>query len=105
AAALAVMIALGRQVRGVTRTDALVRGVALAALPWLGTEFAPVSAVSIALLIWRLPSRDRVAVATPYVTSLALWFGFFWRLYGTPSPSAPYGSSAPMALAPAAPGP
>ena len=99
AAALAVMIAIGRQVRGVSRTDALVRGVALAVLPWLGTKYAPMSAVSIALLIWRLPSRDRVAVAAPYVISLALWFGFFWWLYGTPSPSAPYGSSHQMSLA------
>ncbi len=99
AAALAVMIAIGRQVRGVSRTDALVRGVALAALPWLGTKYAPMSAVSIALLLWRLPSRDRVAVAAPYVASLALWFGFFWWLYGTPSPSAPYGSSHQMSLA------
>jgi hypothetical protein len=65
------------------------------------------SAVSIALLIWRLPSRDKVAVATPYVASLALWFGFFWWLYGTPSPSAPYGSShqmSPATLAAGLPG-
>jgi len=98
AAALAVMIGIGRQVRDVSRTDALLRGVALAALPWLGTKYAPMSAVSIALLLWRLPSRNRVAVAAPYVASLALWFAFFWWLYGTPSPSAPYGGSQPMSL-------
>ena len=41
----------------------------------------------------------RAAIVAPYAASVALWFGFFWWIYGTPSPTAPYGPAHQMALA------
>ena len=37
-------------------------------------------------------------LALPVVSALA-WFGFFYVIYGTPSPSAPYGTYTQSALA------
>ncbi|HET6316088.1 MAG TPA: hypothetical protein VFG86_06505, partial [Chloroflexota bacterium] len=98
-AALVMMVALGRPVRADGRADGALRGLALASLPWLGTKYAPMSAVALALLIWRLAPRVRLALVAPYLASLGAWLAFFWWLYGTPSPSAPYGASHQMSLA------
>jgi len=75
--------------------------VALAALPWLHTRFVVLAAgfglaVAIALLQDRqrpVPARVRrlfTFAAVPVVSAIA-WFGFFYVLYGTPDPTAPYG--------------
>jgi hypothetical protein len=73
-----------------------IRGVALALLPWLHTKFIVILA---ALTVWLLfelrhQMRSAVAVALPIVISVMLWLGFFYVLYGTPDPQAPYGSYA-----------
>jgi hypothetical protein len=78
--------------------DAILRGVALGALPWLSTKYAPMSLVALALVWWAERER-RAAIVLPYAASVGLWFGFFWWIYGTPSPAAPYGPAHQMTLA------
>ncbi len=94
AAALAVMIAL-------TTGHPLVAGLACAALPWLSTKYAPMSAVLLALgcitgagpFTWRLaPWRALAARVVPYALSLAGWFAFFYAFWGKARPQAPYGA-------------
>ncbi|MGQ0737308.1 MAG: hypothetical protein ACT4QD_27140 [Acidobacteriota bacterium] len=83
-------------------------GLASAALPWLSTKYAPMSAVLVlvacARLAWpakegraaRLSVGDIVpgtfAVIAPYALSLAAWFWFFYAIWGVPLPQAPYGA-------------
>ena len=78
--------------------DAIVRGIALGVLPWLGTKYFPMSLVALGLA-WAAHRERRGAVVAPYAMAIALWFGFFWWIYGTPSPMAPYGASHQMSLA------
>jgi hypothetical protein len=93
AAALAVMI-------GITTPSPWVLGVVCGALPWLSTKYAPMSAVLLVTGVlrgsgpssWRLvPPRAVLAAALPYGAMLAAWFAFFYALWGTPMPQAPYG--------------
>lgn len=76
----------------------------LAALPFLHTRFVILSAgfgLAILASIWRDDSGDRAArrrragafLAIPTIGACA-WFGYFWIIYGTPSPVAPYGVGA-----------
>ena len=82
-------------------TRALVAvSTALAWLPWLHTRFAVLAAglgIAIGWRLWRQPgatSRDRqVRLAAFFLVPLlsaVAWFGFFYVLYGTFSPTAPY---------------
>jgi hypothetical protein len=100
-AALAVLVALAwRADADETRASAVVRGLAVGALPWLGTKYAPMAAVIGLLLVARAP-KDRgraVALATPALVSVAAWLAWFAAFWGTPSPTAPYGSAHQMAL-------
>ncbi len=42
---------------------------------------------------WRLtPIRSIAAAAIPYAALLAAWFTFFYVIWGSPLPSAPYGA-------------
>jgi hypothetical protein len=76
---------------------------ALAALPWLHTRFAVLSAGLGAVIVWRLlvgparPLAERrrrvLAFAAAPAASALLWFTFFYVLYGTPNPAAPYGAN------------
>ena len=81
----------------------VVTSALLAALPWLHTRFA-VLAVGFGLaVVWALLVADRRQLgrfgrrrlasflALPVLGALA-WFGFFFLVYGTPNPAAPYGS-------------
>ena len=90
----------------------LVVGLACAALPWLSTKYAPMSAALVVVALGRLawPLRTEgsdapsgsttlqralvpvLAIVLPYVVSLAGWFAFFDWIWGTPSPRAPYGA-------------
>jgi hypothetical protein len=109
AAALAVVVAMTMALsmtpesRDVSR--ALMVGTAAAALPWLSTKYAPMSAalVSVALarvwIAWPHRLAKPVAGATlslgilaPYLLSLAAWFAFFYAYWGIPLPQAPYGA-------------
>ena len=78
-------------------------GLALAALPWLHTRYV-VAAVSLGLLLLvrergrhNLSRRAAALLAIP-VVSATCWFGFFYVIYGTPDPRAPYGGVTQTAL-------
>jgi hypothetical protein len=94
AAALAVMV-------GITTRTPWVLGLACGSLPWLSTKYAPMSAALLATGLvsgagsasWRLPPiRSLVAAAVPYGALLAAWLTFFYVIWGTPAPQAPYGA-------------
>lgn len=103
-AALAVMIALVTSIRtnpahaGMARWLAV--GIACAALPWLSTKYAPMSAALVVVAVLRLKSGPAPllrnpkawAVAGPYALSLIGWFAFFYAIWGIPLPMAPYGA-------------
>ena len=84
-----------------TRTiDIVATAALLAALPWLHTRFALLAgafgvAVVVVLLREPVPLGARLrrvaAFAVIPIVSAALWLSFFWRIYGTPDPRAPYG--------------
>lgn len=81
----------------------VVRGLAVAALPWLGTKYAPMSvviagALSVRAAAGRRPLRLAAAMA-PWTVSVALWLAFFAWIWGSPLPTAPYGSAHQTALA------
>ena len=100
-AALAVLVALAwRPGTADTRATSVVRGLALGALPWLGTKYAPMALVIAVLLAMRAP-KDRArlaAIAAPAVVLVVAWLAWFAWLWGTPSPTAPYGTAHQMAL-------
>jgi hypothetical protein len=100
----------------------LIVGGCCAALPWLSTKYAPMSAALVVVAMARIQfphgaggvggaagagatggtgaagaaGAGRVlllaAIAVPYVVSLALWFSFFYWIWGVALPQAPYGA-------------
>lgn len=102
--AVAVAVALALRPRPDRRAwHDLGIGVMAAALPWLSTKYAPMSAAILAVAlgrrIWPMHVGERrdglvasaLRLVTPYAISLAGWFAFFYAYWGTPMPSAPYG--------------
>ena len=94
AAGLAVMI-------GITTRHPVVLGLACGALPWLSTKYAPMSVALLATGLftgwgpstWRLkPARALAQAVLSYGALLAAWFAFFWIIWGSPRPQAPYGA-------------
>jgi hypothetical protein len=106
---------------------ALLHGAALALLPWLHTRFvllaAALAVCVLARIAWPsrlvgpagltgLARRERARAALPVAgaflavpaASAAAWFTFFYVVYGTPDPSAPYGAYTQSALVNIAPG-
>lgn len=87
---------------GLPRARSMVLGSAgIAALPWLHTRLAILAGGFGALIVWRLviesgcPIRERlrraaVCFALPVVSAIG-WFTYFWVIYGTLNPTAPYG--------------
>lgn len=73
-------------------------GVLLGILPWLHTRFtllAGAFGLIFAVRLWR-GSGGRQAVARFAAAPLMLaasWFAYFWLIYGTLNPAAPYGNS------------
>lgn len=77
-----------------------VSGAALALLPWLQTRLAILAVTAAARLALRLKSvRQAMVFAAVPTVSAALWFTFFYRVYGTFNPAAPYGSYTQTAVA------
>ncbi len=71
-------------------------GAALATLPWLHTRFAVVAGVlglALVLRLIRRPEgrRDIARLLAVPAVSAAGWFTYFWLIYGTLDPTAPYG--------------
>lgn len=70
-------------------------GSALALLPWLHTRFAVLAGAGgavLALRAWQAGRAGAVVrlLAVPVASALG-WFAYFWIIYGTPDPGAPYG--------------
>ena len=70
-----------------------LRGLVLATLPWMHTKFAVLLAV---LTVWLLIElrgqiKESIALLAPIVVSGVLWLSFFYVVYGTIDPQAPYG--------------
>ncbi len=87
-------------------------GTSLAMLPWLHTRFAVLAAglgLILGLRVWHCDWRARALLSLFVVPigSAAAWFAFFWAIWGTPNPAAPYGQATQSAwahLQPAIPG-
>jgi hypothetical protein len=99
-AALAVMVAIGWRTGAASAGVMLCRGAAIGALPWLSTKYAPMAAAvaMVALVRTGWDRRAMAALLTPIAVAFAAWFAFFFLIWGTMSPSAPYGLSEPMTL-------
>ena len=71
----------------------VVRGVLLALLPWLHTKFVIFLAVFGGVLLFQLRRRPRAAaaLAAPMALSIGAWLAFFYVIYGSFNPEAPYG--------------
>jgi hypothetical protein len=69
-----------------------IAGISLAILPWLQTRLAIV-AVSAGLLVCARARhlRHLALFAVVPIVSAVGWLGFFYAIYGTPNPAAPYG--------------
>jgi hypothetical protein len=78
----------------------VVRGAALACLPWLHTKFVVFLVVLSAAILVRLRMRikETVALVGPIALSVIGWLAYFHVIYGTTDPQAPYGSSPELAL-------
>ena len=78
-------------------------GAGLAALPWLHTRFVILAAMLGLAVIAQLatrrirPTRLAAFLFVPAV-SAAAWFAFFWIIWGTPNPMAPYGRDTESSL-------
>jgi hypothetical protein len=79
-------------------------GIAIAALPWLHTRFAILAAtltLVIAVRVVTMPHAIKrlAALGAVPLVSAAAWFLFFWSIYGTPNPAAPYGGASQAGIA------
>jgi hypothetical protein len=102
ASALVLIGVAGLMLPGASRNSWLLRGAALALLPWLHLRFSALAGALGAMIVLRLIGRREMRemasfVAIPSV-SAAAWFGYFYVLYGIPFPWAPYGGLTQTAL-------
>jgi len=102
ALALAVTTPLARPGAG----RHLTIGIACAALPWLSTKYAPMSAALMLIAfarLWHGPvallrEPKAWALSLPYGTALIAWFSFFYIYWGSPLPTAAYGEHGQTSL-------
>lgn len=96
-AGVSALVALDTGARRLSGRAWLATGAALAALPWLHTRFAIIAGVlgvALALRLWRRDAHRADLVrflAVPIVSAVA-WFVYFYAIYGTVNPAAPYGA-------------
>jgi hypothetical protein len=94
--AVSTLVARDRQLE-VSTARWLWTGTALALLPWLHTRFALLAgALGAALAVRQMTlggARAMAPLLAVPIVSAAAWFGYFWVIYGTPNPAAPYGVS------------
>jgi len=98
--ALAVLAVVAWKPESTEAGVMVARGIAIGALPWLSTKYAPMAAAAALVLLVRARGNLRALVPAliPAGILAAAWFGFFYWIWGTVSPSAPYGSSEPLTL-------
>ncbi len=101
AVGLLVMIETGRPI---PRAAVWLVSAGLAALPWLHARFAVIAAAVGVCLFARLATHeDRRSYLTALLllpaVAVAAWFGYFWLIWDTPNPAAPYGADTGTALA------
>jgi len=98
--ALAVLTVLAWRPESTSTTTQIVRGIALGALPWLSTKYAVMAAAATLVVAVRARWQLRSLIVMCLTSAIlgASWFGFFYWIWGTLSPSAPYGRSDPMTL-------
>lgn len=83
--------------RDIAARSLIAAGTALAILPWLHSRFAILAAVLGVLIVLRLAQRSdpiksiATFLAVPAVAGIA-WFAYFYAIWGSPSPAAPYGA-------------
>lgn len=79
--------------REVSNRMLIAIGAALAVLPWLHTRFAVLAGLLGMIIVIRLATLPRIArfLSVPVVAGGA-WFAFFWMIWGSPNPAAPYGA-------------
>jgi hypothetical protein len=83
--------------REITNRKLLACGSALASLPWLHSRFAVLAGLFGVIIVLRLIRRPHALsaiaafLAAPVIAGAA-WFAFFWIIWGSPSPTAPYGA-------------
>ncbi|WP_110171354.1 hypothetical protein [Luteitalea pratensis] len=109
--AVAVLVAAqGRPDRGARLpiVSTCAASLALGLLPWLHTRYAILSIGFGAAMCLQIAARRDWRALTAFMTPASLlaasWFGFFFVVYGTANPSAPYGAYTQMALAHLLPG-
>ena len=98
ACAIWLIVTLSRGDR-VKRSVLVTVSLVLAAMPWLHTRFAVLAGVLGATIVAQLLRRQRrlgdlVAFAAGPAAFALAWFAFFYTLYGTFNPTAPYGPPA-----------
>jgi hypothetical protein len=87
-------LADGRDVSG---RVLIAAGAGLAILPWLHSRFAVLAGILGVLIVARLANRARSLadvsrfLSVPAIAGLA-WFAFFYVIWGSASPMAPYGA-------------
>ena len=90
---LLIELSDGREVRDRTL---IAVGLAIAILPWLHSRFAVIAGMLGLLIVLRLLQRSAAGrriglfMLAPLVAGLA-WFTFFYVIWGSASPTAPYG--------------
>lgn len=79
--------------RDVSTRMLMAPGSALAILPWLHSRFAVLAGLLGLIVVFRLASVSRIVafLSVPLVAG-AGWFAYFWLIWGSPSPAAPYGA-------------
>ncbi|MEO7157374.1 MAG: hypothetical protein ABI039_07430, partial [Vicinamibacterales bacterium] len=83
--------------RDATRWSLFAAGSALALMPWLHSRFAVLAAILGGVIALRLAQRSNAVkniatfLAVPAVAGVG-WFMFFYLIWGSVSPTAPYGA-------------
>jgi hypothetical protein len=87
----------------------IAQALAIAALPWLSTKYAPMAVALLAVGVARIlrpgpkagtidregwsPASAAAVLVVPFALSIGAWLWFFYAFWGSPLPSAPYGAS------------
>jgi len=105
-AAALILVGVHALSRGTSASPRMLlgAGVALSLLPWLHTRLVLAAATIGLLIVLRNLKHDRwrarlATFLTIPVIGAICWFAFFFAVYGTPDPRAPYGGSSQSSFA------